>query len=251
MYQSPPLGCERVWSRVQVRSEMGLGLDTPWLVTSLWLDNERDSDLTPPLQTSQLTEVGAVDIESPAGDPDTAARSVSSELRWIVPGLQVGVVLLAPQPSHATGLGDLSWSDHVRVSRDGGNLLDWMLAADAWLLSDDSCLSEELAHLAYQLRLPCFGIGAPTNLLASAHPSRRWTRWSADPLTLARSIASCALSGHASYPVASVHVDRGENGCDSGRTDLEAARLILQRLVQRPMKSGPWNIPIREGVRAA
>lgn len=141
------IGCERGWRRAQLRSELGIPHTVPWIAT-LWLAE--------PFSMSDSAIPDRTTI-------DRQLHLLTHELRWMVPGLRVGILNLCGEffehPNDGSVPCRLSEPFQVHATtRDPSSLLDWACAVDAWISMDASPISRTMERIAATLQLPFFSI---------------------------------------------------------------------------------------------
>jgi hypothetical protein len=176
MTQPRTLHSDRTWKRMSVRSELGISAQAPWFALAC----------TSPEQGSPLPQTAS----KPPLWPRTNASSAIPWLRdlaWHVPEAHFGALAMHCQHSgslaHPVGWGTLSASVPTSMAHaHAGNLLDWMCAADGWLLWGVSPLDEAILEVATQIDLPTLKMDTPSidaeSLALEFHRrSGRHVRW--------------------------------------------------------------------------
>lgn len=144
MNQRLELSSEKRWTRMSVRSDLGIEQDAPWF--GVLIPNS-----------------------SPCGNYASAAQASMPrskqlavwlcDLAWSIRNVQFGAMsmfsLNAQTPSEFGPMGELNalishWCEHPTADA----LLGWMMATDGWFLTGDSPLDAALAETAFALELP-------------------------------------------------------------------------------------------------
>jgi hypothetical protein len=161
---------------MSVRSELGISAHAPWFALAC----------TSPEQGSSFPQTAS----KPPLWPRTNASSAIPWLRdlaWHVPAAHFGALAMHCQHSESltypVGWGTLSASVPTSMAHaQAGDLLDWMCAADGWLIWGTSPLDDAILEVANEIALPTLKMDSPsidTEWLALAFNRRtgRQSRW--------------------------------------------------------------------------
>jgi hypothetical protein len=198
MNQRLELSSEKRWTRMSVRSDLGIEQDAPWF--GMLIPNSFS-----PGNPSALSQ--------PSVPRSKQLAAWLCDLAWSIRNVQLGALSMFPLDTEMpTGFGPMgelnSLISHWHEQPTPDTLLAWMMATDGWFLIGDSPLNSALAEAAFALELPTVQItSGPANTQTLVHalhaqsiPYRRSnTRWDDAKLECLHSSLKVALD--ASYAV--------------------------------------------------
>lgn len=138
---------------MSVRAEQGISAHVPWFALAC-----------------TIPEQGRPSASTSHRSPRTNASSAIPwlrELAWHVPEAHFGALAMHCQHSsslaHPVGWGTLSASVATSMSHaHASDLLDWMCAADGWLLWGEGPLDDAILEVANQIDLPTLNMNQPS-----------------------------------------------------------------------------------------
>lgn len=149
------LGCDRTWRRAQWRAAHGIPAEAPCLGVLC------DHRAYKPSSTFPADERGTWD-----GVRLAMLEPIIQELRWMIPGLGLGVLAAGCHPEECLSSLPCQTLPFFVTERtvDPSVTLDWICGVDVWLIASDLPIASTLAKLAEHLRIPCVQSSLPTNL---------------------------------------------------------------------------------------